>query len=263
MIQKIPEAYKGKLLKNGGHTITSPRKWTKEEIDWCLQHSKQGCSAKEIAESMGRSLTSVELKLKRLCKKDRTYNKDHLEEKYSANVEFAKLVSPESVLDVFSGMRSWWATNLPEKNVVTNDIDISADTHFHLNALNLVCQEYLKQHEYDIVDLDPFGSAFDCFDLAVKMSKKGLIVTFGELGHKRWKRLDFVKPRYGIQTMEQFTTEALVKYVQRIGEANHKKLVVSAMYKWRLISRVYFTVETSVFYQRASTKSIWEGYSKV
>ena len=59
--------------------------------------------------------------------------------------------------------------------------------------------------KFDLIDLDPFGSAYDCFDLAIKMAKKGLCITLGELGHKRWKRLDFVSSHYGIDNIDNLT----------------------------------------------------------
>ena len=105
--------------------------------------------------------------------------------------------------------------------------------------------------EYDIIDLDPFGSAYDCFDLAIKMAKKGLIITFGELGHKRFKRLDFVRRYYGIETLEDFTTDNLIKHIIKIGERNKKILKPIYVKEWRNISRVYFRIE--------NTKAIYKG----
>ena len=35
----------------------------------------------------------------------------------------------------------------------------------------------LRKNKFDIVDLDPFGSAFNCFDLAIQTAQKGLIIT--------------------------------------------------------------------------------------
>lgn len=56
------------------------------------------------------------------------------------------------------------------------------------------------------------------------MADKGLAVTLGELGHQRWRRLDFVGPRYNINTMEDFTIEHIVEEIQKIGRRNHKNL---------------------------------------
>lgn len=75
------------------------------------------------------------------------------------------------------------------------------------------------------------------------MSKKGLIVTLGEMGHKRFKRLDFVRRMYGIETLEDFTTETIIKEIQKIGLKNKKILKIHTLKEWQGISRVWFTIE--------------------
>lgn len=112
-----------------------------------------------------------------------------------------------------------------------------------MDALACICYLYSKGATYDIVDLDPFGSAYDCFDLAIKMAKKGLVITLGELGHKRWKRLDYVSRYYGIETLEDFTIERLVEHIQMIGRRNKKLLTPLFMREWRNIGRVWFAIE--------------------
>ena len=94
-----------------------------------------------------------------------------------------------------------------------------------------------------MIDLDPFGSAYDCFDLAIKMAQKGLVITLGELGHKRWKRLDYVAPRYDIYSLDDFTIQKIISYIQKIGLQNKKKLVVYDFREWRNIGRVWFKIE--------------------
>lgn len=68
------------------------------------------------------------------------------------------------------------------------------------------------------------------------------MITLGEMGHKRWKRLDYVGSHYGIQSIEDFTSDNLVKVIQQIGIQNHKKLDVYKLANWQNISRVYFTI---------------------
>ena len=74
------------------------------------------------------------------------------------------------------------------------------------------------------------------------MARKGLCITLGEIGHKRWKRLDFVKPRYDINHMNEFRSDVLVKKIQEIGIRNKKKLVVFDLRDWQNISRVWFMI---------------------
>jgi hypothetical protein len=107
-----------------------------------------------------------------------------------------------------------------------------------------VCKLYYEGAKFDLIDIDPFGSAYDCFDLCVKMAKKGLIITLGEIGHKRWKRLDFVRSHYGIEKLEDFTSNRIVDEIIKIGARNKKKLIPIFLNDYRNISRVYFKIET-------------------
>ena len=114
---------------------------------------------------------------------------------------------------------------------------------YHLDALKLLCKLYCEGKTFDLIDLDPFGSAYDCFDLAIKMAKKGLVITLGELGHKRWKRLDYVERYYGITNLEDFTIDNLINHIQQLGMKNKKRLVVYEKKEWKNIGRVYFKIE--------------------
>ena len=63
------------------------------------------------------------------------------------------------------------------------------------------------------------------------------------MGHKRWKRLDFVRTHYGIDTLKDFTSERIVEEIIKIGERNKKKLIPIFLRDYRNISRVYFKIE--------------------
>ena len=125
----------------------------------------------------------------------------------------------------------------------TNDLDKNIPADYHEDALKCICQLYHDGNKYDLVDLDPFGSAYDCFDLAIKMAKKGLVITLGELGHKRWKRLDYVGTHYGIERLDDFTIENLISHIQIIAARNKKKLTVWQYREWQNIGRVWFKIE--------------------
>jgi hypothetical protein len=243
-IPKMPDEYKGKVTKSGGYTKNAPREWTEKEIQWVKELIEKGYTRKQIAESIDRSEVSTSIKIKRLSKKENTYNENHVAEKYEINKRFVEHIQPKMVLDVYSGKESFY------KNcgVIANDINPEANAAYHLDALLFCCQMYgwrgkAQNNTFDIVDLDPFGSAYDCFDLAIKMARKGLVITLGELGHKRWKRLDYVRTHYGIETLENFTLERLIEHIQMIGKRNKKQLKVYAKKEWRNIGRVWFEVE--------------------
>lgn len=235
----MPEEYKGKVNKPCGYTESAPREWTEQEVEWLQNLRSQGYSKKDIAKSIDRTEVAVGIKLKRLQKTERTYNQEHIDDKYNTNDEFLAYIKPKTVLDVYAGRKSFYADRC---KVVSNDKNEEAETNYHLDALKFCCQQYCEGARYDVVDLDPFGSAYDCFDLAIKMATKGLIITFGELGHKRFKRLDYVNRFYGIETLDDFTIDNLIKEVEQIALRNKKELVVFAKKEWRNIGRVYFEI---------------------
>lgn len=222
-IEMMPEEYKGKITKSGGYTKNAPREWTEKEIEFVQELLDKGYTTKEIAISIDRSVVSTSIKIKRLGKKNRTYNTEHIDDKYKTNLEFIEYIKPKTILDVYAGMESFYNGKC---EVVSNDKNEQANTDFHLDALRFLCKMYYENQKFDIVDLDPFGSSYDCFDLAIKTAKSGLVVTFGELGHKRFKRLDYVSRYYGINTMEEFTLDNLIEHIQMIGRRNKKDLIV-------------------------------------
>lgn len=75
-------------------------------------------------------------------------------------------------------------------------------------------------------------------------SVKEIAITFGEIGHKRWKRLDYVSKMYGINSLDDFTTDNLIKGAEKIALRHNKKLIVFNKCEWRNISRVWFKIET-------------------
>ena len=235
----MPDEYKGVENKKGGYTTTTPRKWTEKEIEWTKGLIAKGYSNKDIAVSLDRSITSVSIKVKRLGKKENTYNQGHIQEKYDLNNRFLEAIKPISVLDLYTGEKNFYRNY----NATTNDINENIEANYHDDALKIACKLYSEGKKYDLIDLDPFGSAFDCFDLAIKMAQKGLVITLGELGHKRWKRLDYVSRYYDIYDLTDFTIENLIKVIQKIGLRNKKKLVVWEYREWRNIGRVYFKIE--------------------
>ena len=238
----MPSEYKGEYTKNGGLTKFQPRKWTEKEIEWVNMLKAKGFNTKQIAECIDRDVTQVSIKIKRLGKVNKTYNDPHRAEKYSTNAKFIIDADIDSVLDLYAGAKSYYLA-CGMKKVVTNDKEVSFNTDYSYDALSCICMLYAGNNKYDLVDLDPFGSAYDCFDLAIKMAKKGLVITLGELGHKRFKRLDFVRRYYGIETLEDFTTDNLVKHIIKIGERNKKTLIPIYVKDWRNIARVYCKIE--------------------
>jgi hypothetical protein len=225
-----------KLLKNG-IIKTEPRRWTREMEREVLELRSGGLSSEEIAKVVGRSQVSVSIKLKRLSKSGDTYNKKHRQDKYKTNKEFLELIKPKNVLDVYAGNTFY------EKNVTTNDKDEKYGCDYSVDAFDLLCKMNLEKKKFDIVDLDPYGSAIDVFPLALKIARKGIVITLGEMGHRRWKRLDFVRRWYGINRIEDFTSNNIIKKIQEVGLCYKKELVVFAKRDYNLITRVWFSIK--------------------
>lgn len=252
-IPMMPEEYKGTVGQGCGYTLTKPRAWTEQEIKWVCDMRAQGYSNEQIATSTGRSAVSIQIKLKRIGKTTNTYNKNHINDKYACNDDYYRMVQPKTVLDLYCGTRSWWRT-FTSSDVTTNDRETSIPADTHERAEMLVHRLYYEGHRYDVIDLDPYGSAYECFDLAIKMAERGIIITFGELGHRRWKRLDFVRRYYGIESMDDFTLPTLVDHVQQIAARNKKHLTPVVSRTWDRIARVWFTIEPLAITEQWETK---------
>lgn len=223
-------------------TKTKPRPWTKQDIADLNDLKKKKIHIKTIAYILDRSEVAVQIKWKRLNKTNNTYNEKHIKEKYKTNEDFLEIIKPKTVLDLYAGKKSFYLTQ-GGMIIITNDIEKKYYNSYRNDALKTLCLLYYQNEKFDLVDLDPFGSAYDCFDLAIKTAKKGLIITYGELGHKRWKRLDYVERYYNIRTLEDFNLENLIKETQAIGIRNKKKLNPIFIKKWQNIARVYYKIE--------------------
>lgn len=235
----MPEFMRGEVIKKSTYTSTTPKKWTEDEINWALKLKEDGYNVSQIASSMNRSEVSVQIKLKRIGKKNNTYNTRHIDEKYEINQLFLNEIKPKTVLDVYVGEKDFYS----DYKRLTNDKNKNIKADYHLDAYKLLCLLYYQSHKFDLIDLDPFGSAYDCFDLAIKMANKGIAITLGELGHKRWKRLDYVETRYNISDLESFTIEKIIEHIKKIGAQNKKNLIVYEYREWQNIGRVWFKIE--------------------
>ena len=230
-------------------TKTKPRKWEEKDIKSLKKLKAKGLSNKDIAKELDRTEVSIQIKLKRLNKSNTTYNNKHREDKYNTNAEFLQLIQPSTVLDLYAGDSSFYMTHKNPllskmKRPFLNDKNKKfTNCEYNLPAFKLLCKMYYDGHKFDLIDLDPFGSAYECFDLSLKLAKKGLIITFGELGHKRWKRLDYVKRFYNINTLDEFNIRNLMKQVDVIAAQNKKTLRPMFVKEWRNIARVYYKIE--------------------
>jgi len=219
----------------------SNKHWSKEEIDKLNTLLNNNVKQSTIAKELNRSITSVQLKIKRLKLKEGTYNEKHQLNKYLANKKYLDYLKPKSVLDVYAGNKSYYENKVD--NLITNDINTDYKTNYNLNAFDLLCQLYLDKVTFDLIDLDPYGSAAENVYLATKLANKGLIVTYGELGHKKFKRLDYVSKFYNINTLDDFNLKNLINHTKLIAKQNKKVLEVHTAYMFYAgLGRVYYKV---------------------
>lgn len=238
-------------FSNGG-AYTQRKKWTSSEVEQLTIFKKNKLSIQEIAKNLNRTEISVSLKWKRMNKENKTYNKNHLLKKYETNLEFLELIEPKSVLDLYAGEHSYYERLKEElkdlnentiKQITTNDINKNFDKNdYNMDALRLLCKLYYENKKYDLIDIDPFGSAYDCLDLSIKMAKKALIVTYGEYGHKRWKRYDYLQVHYNISSEEDFNNKKFIEVTKNKGIQNKKELTPIYIKQWDNILRVYYKI---------------------
>ena len=221
------------------------RRWTPDEIAWVRERLADGYSVKSISTVISRTETAIRIKMKRHGKNTNTYNESHREKKYALNNRVLDVIHPQTALDLYAGARSFYRGKVP--NVVSNDIDekFADENDYQMDAFQLLVQLYAEDRNvaFDLIDLDPFGSAFECFDFAIRMAQRCIIITFGELGHIRWGRLDFVRSAYGIEEIDDFTIENLVYRVQQMGKLHKKKLIPIEVESYHNIGRVAFLIE--------------------
>jgi len=166
--------------------------------------------------------------------------------KYDADRAFAKEIQADTIVDAFAGDSRKYS---PLKNVnwiITNDIDQKCKTDFHLPADRFLAQMYGEARNVDLVDLDPYGSCWDCLPTAVKLARKGLIVSYGDFSNWRYKRWEIIQYQLGCvpESLEQYG-QLLMLMTMRMGMTYAKKKLIPK-YKYspnKYFVRIYYTVE--------------------
>lgn len=240
------------------------KKYTESEIKLIKELTEKKYSLKDIGLAVNRPPDSIRKIQKDFRLENNTYNKKHVADKYFRNYVFIDYIKPKSVLDLYCGPVSFYRnkTDIPE--VVTNDKDERISADYHDDALRTAAYLYSQHKTYDIVDLDPYTSPYECIDLAIQLAKKGLVISFGELSAKRWGKLPPVyKLKYGIETKEELSLAMLIDYVKDRGEIYGKVLEPFYSRTWQgNFSRVWFTVDTisnikqKEFYRKAREKRL-------
>ena len=219
-------------------------KYTHSELSYIMKLNDLGIPYGLIAKSISRTETSVRNRCVKFRTENGTYNKGHIEEKYNLNDKFLKYLEKEdrvmTILDAYSGSKPFWTKYEKGRVVLTNDINKDYPAKLHFPAEDLVKVLYEKEYEFDVVDLDPFNTPMKCFDNAIKICNRGLIMTFGD---KRGiiSNKNLAKERYGCRVYDE---RKIIQHYIRRAKKFGMKLRVWKFVKWKMTWRVYFKVLT-------------------
>lgn len=238
----MPKERLGELLPDLESVKGERRSWDTFQEDWVWKLYKEGFTLSQIGFCVYRTATSIQNKIRRLKKNKGVYNEKHIEEKYKTNREFLDIVKPKSVLDAYSGNGSFY-NSTKVKTVVSNDKNKRFKADYNMKSERLLKILESEGKKFDLVDLDPFGSAAECYKPAIRMAKKALIVTLGNIRSKHFKRIDYAKKHEGINNLKEFNSENMMRHIINLGLSENKVLTPIFIKKWRGVSRVYFKIE--------------------
>lgn len=241
----MPEEFKSGVKFFVKYNGTIATKWTEDEESWCWNLFTQGYKYSEIAYSIGREEQATRTKMKRLKKKYNIYNDKHRDDKYQTNDLYLEYMSSkytiDNVLDVFCGYEMFYSKR--GYNSTNNDINKEIQCEYNLSANKLLKLMIKENKKFSIVDLDSFGATITYLEDALKLAENGLVMTLGELGHRRWKRLDFISKHYSnINSIEDITVDNFIDEIIKI--ASLKGVNLKAIYSkdWTNIGRVWFEI---------------------
>lgn len=235
------------ILSSYKQSDRSPKaRYTQSEIDLVRALTEKDISPVDIGLAVNRSVDSVKAIQRKIRIENNTYNKAHVADKYFRNHVFVDYIKPKSVLDLYCGTASFYKNRTSIEEVVTNDKNENIEADYHDDALRIAAYLYSQHKTFDLVDLDPFTSPYECIDLAIQLARKGLVISFGELTAKRFGKLPPVyKLKYGIETKEELSLAMLIDYVKDRGEIYGKKLEPFYSRTWQgNFSRVWFKVDS-------------------
>lgn len=191
----------------------------------------------------------------KLMKETYSYNLNHIDSKYSDNDEFVKFIKPKSILDLFAGTCYYEKYKKDGIEVVQNDVngkdnDILKSYNFDytIDAGRLLGKFIYEDRKFDIVDVDPFNSPMQYIENAIKIAKKGLVVTFGDFAILKMPGIDCIKKKayfyrtYGFKSISKVTIEHAISCVQKIASKNNIELNIIKISKNSNHYRVYFKI---------------------
>lgn len=199
--------------------------------DIVVKYYNNGLSIPEISKKLNISKEQVYFDIRDYCLKIRSYGKNYSKGQFTKvklDKLFVDFLSAKSVLDVFAGVKSQYRDFV--KQVVSNDIDKNTYNDYYMDASKFLAKLYSENKKFDIVDLDPYGSCFECIPLALKIAKKGIIISYGDFNNYRYKRYHIIFCRYNPFIEEKLTSlnlegfkKLLIKHTKYIAKSYFKK----------------------------------------
>jgi hypothetical protein len=164
--------------------------------------------------------------------------------KQDTDRQFAQQIGAESIADVYAGASTKY-TSVCSK-VITNDIDQKCPTQYHLPADRFLAQMYGEARNIDLIDLDPYGSCWDCLPMAIKLARKGLIISYGDFSNWRYKRWEIIQYQVGCipKNLDEYKADLIGITIQMGMSYAKKKLVpLYAFTPNKYFTRIYYKVE--------------------
>jgi len=210
-----------------------------------------------------------------LMKSTYSYNLKHVDSKYSDNDEFVEFINPKSILDLFAGTCYYEKYKKNGIEVVQNDINgkdndmlKSYNFDYTIDADKLLGKFIYENKKFDIVDIDPFSSPIIYVQNAIKIAKKGIIVTFGDFSMLKLPKMNklslkmYINRVYGVRSITDLSIEKAIRLVQQIGGICKKRLEVFKISKNSNHYRVYFKISnlqgmTSTFIRESKKSDLY------
>lgn len=224
--------------------------WTADEVEKMLKlFHEDDYSLTEVADEFdNRSRQSVKNKLRKVRKKNKSYNYTHKDKKYQINQEWIKKAYKDNkgdlkTLDGYAGsgvassiylnysktlecceierdVFKELTSNFEDKVDVDKQIDEenkkeykagSKDVVIHNDNINNLLHRKVGESvsDYDYIDLDPCGSPFVSIPQSIRLIEDGyLSITYGDIQLKRWGRHNPLMKAYRMPETEDFRTTA-------------------------------------------------------
>jgi hypothetical protein len=236
--------------KTATHNHFPAKKWESpdsvvSDIDVIVVLKANGYNTDQIATAASRTSESINNKSKSFSTKTIGSNTAGIKGKYETNDIFLSQIKPKSILDLHAGKHSYYDpySSINNTKLITNDKKYKGHT-YKGDAGKVASLLYGQGESFDIVDIDPFGSAYSCFMSGIQMADKALIITFGDIKNAiQYRNIQTYGPRYSVLEIEELTISKILNEVNRIASICKKVLTIKHHLTTGKMHRIYFEVK--------------------